>query len=154
MKENQFDYVGYMGSIIGCYQAMPQSERDELHNWEKKYVTGSGDYVTSDWPGWEKYIGKRPELKKDNIDPSGHVYLMKCGENNYKIGIAKNINNRLLQLQTGNPLNIELIHSFFSKNARSSESRLHQRYAEFKIRNEWFYLMDKHIDEISRISEE
>lgn len=154
MNENQFNFIGYIGSMIGCYKTMPQKEKDALFAWEKEHIDGSGEYTTSDWPGWEKYIGKRPLQKEKEVDYFGYVYLMKCGEQNYKIGIAKNIKNRLQQLQTGNPLNIKLIHSFPSKNARKSELKLHQKYSDFKIRNEWFSLKNEHISEICQINKE
>jgi len=151
MKDYQFEYYGYMGSLIGCYAAMPQSEKDELHAWEKEHVDGSGRFATSDWPGWEKYIGKRPELRKDLIDCFGYVYLMKSGDDKYKIGIAKNLTLRLAQLQTGNPEILQLIHSFPSSNAKDSETRLHNKYAEYRVRNEWFLLPETCVIEIRQI---
>ncbi|MGN6150839.1 MAG: hypothetical protein ACTHOH_02375 [Lysobacteraceae bacterium] len=47
----------YAAAMIGCYAALPQHEREELHAWELQRVDGSGVYCTSDWLGWEKYIG-------------------------------------------------------------------------------------------------
>ncbi len=151
MRDYQFEFYGYMGSLIGCYAAMQQSEKDELHAWEKEHVDGSGRFATSDWPGWEKYIGKRPEPRKDFTDPFGYVYLIKSGDNNYKIGIAKNLTLRLAQLQTGNPDILQLIHSFPSSNANASEARLHNKYAQYRLRNEWFLLPDKCVVEILQI---
>jgi hypothetical protein len=34
-------------------------ERAELDEWEKQNLDGSF-VCTSDWPGWEKHIGRRP----------------------------------------------------------------------------------------------
>ena len=48
----------YCAAMVGCYSALPDHERAELHDWESEHVDGSGVCATSDWPGWEKHIGK------------------------------------------------------------------------------------------------
>lgn len=46
----------YIGMMLGCGAAMPQSEREELLRWE-----ASSEFTrTTGWPGWEKYIGPPP----------------------------------------------------------------------------------------------
>jgi len=49
----------WFAMMHGCYQAMPQNEREALLQWEKENL-GDGKTGTSDWPGWEKYIGSPP----------------------------------------------------------------------------------------------
>lgn len=59
MKDDQVNAAIYMGMIMGAYHAMPEKEKEALHEWERTHL-GHG-FGTSDWPGWEKYIGKPPK---------------------------------------------------------------------------------------------
>lgn len=68
------------------------------------------------------------------------VYLIRGNDGRYKIGIAKNPQKRLLQLQTGNSDELELIEIYQTNNARKIESVLHNRYSYAKERGEWFNL--------------
>jgi hypothetical protein len=78
------------------------------------------------------------------------VYLIR-GDDKYKIGIAKNPNNRICQLQTGNPSELKLIHAYQSENASKIESALHNRYSFDKNIGEWFNLSIK--EEVNFINE-
>jgi len=46
-----------MGST---YSALTTVEKHELHQWVDDFVASSGKYDPSAWPGWEKYMGKKP----------------------------------------------------------------------------------------------
>jgi hypothetical protein len=77
----------------------------------------------------------------------GYVYLIleinQSGQEQHKIGISKNEpTNRLKQLQTGNPNQISILHTYESKNYKKIENMLHKRYRTFKTlaNNEWFSL--------------
>jgi predicted GIY-YIG superfamily endonuclease len=76
------------------------------------------------------------------------VYLIRLSENSYyKIGVTKNINKRIKQLQTGNAEKIFLINSYESKYAHKIEKALHNFYFDKKKHNEWFELSIE--DEVS-----
>lgn len=76
------------------------------------------------------------------------VYLIHCPSLDfYKIGVSKNINTRINQLQTGSPYPIELKKSFETDFAFKIESALHRRFSSKKtnidndaISGEWFNL--------------
>lgn len=67
------------------------------------------------------------------------VYLLRTN-NRYKIGIAKNVNQRIKQLQTGNSEEIKLIETFESEYANKIEKALHNKYSYVKKTGEWFTL--------------
>ena len=46
--------------MVGCASAMPESEKCALEEWERANLDGC-TVSTSDWPGWKKYIGERPQ---------------------------------------------------------------------------------------------
>lgn len=76
-----------------------------------------------------------------------HVYLIRSGDY-HKIGIAKNVKARMLSLDTSNPMPIELIESHKCKQARKVERYLHDKYAEQRVKLEWFKLNDEQITEV------
>jgi hypothetical protein len=76
------------------------------------------------------------------------VYLMySSGVDAYKIGVSKNSEKRLKQLQTGCPYQIELKSVFKTYRPFRVETALHNRYLQYKhnydgdpISGEWFQL--------------
>lgn len=69
------------------------------------------------------------------------VYLLKLSESGYyKIGISSNSRNRILQLSTGNPEDINLINIYKTKYYKQIETYLHNIYIHKKIKGEWFNL--------------
>lgn len=80
-----------------------------------------------------------------------YVYLVKAttnqGEESYKIGVTKNDpQKRIKQLQTGNPSELTLIDTYYSKFGTTIESYLHRTYAMNKIKGEWFSLDKEQIE--------
>ncbi len=49
----------WYGKMVNTAETMPEHERQELKAWERANLDGR-TVGTSDWPGWEKYIGKPP----------------------------------------------------------------------------------------------
>ncbi len=73
-----------------------------------------------------------------------YVYLLTNNNHHFKIGISKNPETRVKQLQTGNSEKIELVFKYFSKNHSSRiESALHNRYSNYRLESEWFSLPTK-----------
>jgi len=69
------------------------------------------------------------------------VYLIRCeNNNNYKIGVTSNIQQRIKSIQTSSPDKIELIETYHSNYAFEIEKALHNYYAHRHIINEWFEL--------------
>ncbi len=69
-----------------------------------------------------------------------YVYLIRGNDGKYKIGIAKNPNQRILQLQTGNSDKLELLQIYKSRNASKIETALHNQYSHVRNIGEWFDL--------------
>ena len=80
------------------------------------------------------------------------IYLIRGNNGKYKIGIAKNPQSRLKQLQTGSSTKIELISSYKSDKFYSIiENALHRTYNIYQTTdNEWF---DLPINEILNFKE-
>jgi len=68
------------------------------------------------------------------------IYLLRSESGRYKIGITKNLKNRIRSLQTGNDEKIILIESYQSKYANKIEIALHNLYNYSNTIGEWFEL--------------
>ncbi len=69
------------------------------------------------------------------------IYLTKqTATNFFKIGITKNINTRLKQLQIGSGISLEVIHTFSTKYNYKLEATLHTHFNSKRINSEWFEL--------------
>ena len=70
-----------------------------------------------------------------------YVYLIKNSEDDtYKIGVAKDPNKRLRQLQTGCPYELLLIEKYQTEHYNTIEKTFHRRYSYLKKEGEWFSL--------------
>lgn len=77
------------------------------------------------------------------------LYLIrKIGTNQFKIGISKNPQRRLKQLQTGSGDRLLLHRTWQLKDDRSTEKKLHRMFWQSKSRHngEWFELSNAHLD--------
>lgn len=77
------------------------------------------------------------------------VYVISNGKL-YKIGIAKNVQERLSSLQTATPDILKVLRAFQVDNAIALEGELHDLFHEKRVHGEWFDLLESdllHIDE-------
>jgi len=79
------------------------------------------------------------------------VYVIRMdGTDYYKIGYtSRDISDRLAELQTGNPRRLSVVSTIEGDEAQ--EERLHRLFAhcQTEVRNEWFHLSGKQIEEIT-----
>jgi hypothetical protein len=76
---------------------------------------------------------------------------LSVGDGVYKIGVSKNVEKRVKQLQTGNPETIEIVDTFLSDYPYKIENVLHRRYKHRNIRGECFSLS---LDEVKNFKED
>ena len=78
----------------------------------------------------------------------GYVYLIRAmGTSHIKIGhTTGSLRSRLHDLQTGNPLPLEVLLCFYSPTPEKIEKKLHREFAEYRLRGEWFVLPEKIIE--------
>lgn len=80
-----------------------------------------------------------------------YVYLMKTGDDHYKVGIASNVFNRLRALQTSSSTRIDLITAKRVENEFEVEKDIHKSYQHLKVGGgkEWFKLTESQALEIA-----
>jgi hypothetical protein len=92
--------------------------------------------------------GRLTDVKFYKPDMRGFIYLIRAENGYVKIGITRNIDNRLKTLETASPLQLELLKSKHVRNAPAIDRRLHKLYQDKRKRFEWFDLDDQEIKEI------
>jgi len=80
----------------------------------------------------------------------GYVYLLHCqGTEYFKIGISKSSPmKRLSAIQSGCPLEINMVHTSYCNHYSLVESILHDLYASRHVRGEWFDMTGVDVQEI------
>lgn len=72
-----------------------------------------------------------------------HVYFIRAVSGGpVKIGVSKSISDRLMELQTGNPYKLEVIHIIQNAGLKK-EKELHAKLSEYRMFGEWFEFNDK-----------
>ena len=79
------------------------------------------------------------------------IYFIRA-PNAVKIGMAKDPNRRLMVLQTSHPDELELVAT--REGGRALEAEYHARYAEHRVRGEWFEPAPAILSEIERLKGE
>jgi DNA segregation ATPase FtsK/SpoIIIE-like protein len=76
-----------------------------------------------------------------------YIYLLKCGEDHYKIGIASSVERRVKELQTSNPNKIEVVSVKLIDKAEQLEQVVHRVLADYRLDGgkEWFKLTHEQV---------
>lgn len=83
-----------------------------------------------------------------------HVYIIRCGRSQaFKVGVSKNPQRRLAQLQTGCPSRLSIVFHQPVRDAWAVESTVHAtlRSHGAHVMNEWFKLSD---DEVISVADQ
>jgi hypothetical protein len=80
-----------------------------------------------------------------------YLYLIRCREEAFKIGIASDVRSRIASLQTGNPYKLELAKCYSFSNAEVIERALHMKFEPVRMVGEWFRLTDEQLYQFVKI---
>ena len=70
---------------------------------------------------------------------SDWLYIIRMeGTNFYKIGVTYDVDNRLLQLQAGNPVKLSVALRTKCDSARKTEALVHSKLQKYFVHGEWF----------------
>ena len=89
---------------------------------------------------YDVYKNKITIKKFGAVDKSGYVYFLyePNSPNEVKIGRAKNVERRIVQLSTGRPRDLKLIGKIFSENYFDLEKSIQAKFLDNRIRREWY----------------
>lgn len=88
------------------------------------------------------------EQRKMPAQGTPGVYVLRCNRL-FKIGQSDNVAARVAQLQTAIPDDVYHIHTIHTVDPVQLEATLHERFADKRVRGEWFALDMFDIDELS-----
>lgn len=143
------EMYAYCAAMVGCYSAMQPKDKQALLAWESQNLGGPNGLATSDWPGWDKFIGPKPSpLEREPKSRAGWLYVVEGAPGLFKIGISRDVARRVMQLQTANPTTLRLLARFPVPDARSLERDLHARLTNRRVRNEWFQLSPEDVQQL------
>lgn len=87
--------------------------------------------------------------------PDRCIYFIQCGDDGpIKIGIAEDVEHRMMALQTGCPYELHLLETYCPYegfDARLFEAQLHALFAQHRIVGEWFRPVDEIMDFIDNV---
>ncbi len=94
--------------------------------------------------GFEDVLALIPEVRTKTAVPTdttsdGHVYLLKSGAH-FKIGRTNNLERRFREISTTLPEATEIVHSIATDDPAGIEAYWHNRFADRRVRGEWFKL--------------
>lgn len=122
--------------IAGLQNFLKIYSQEKIDETNKKIETN----IYKEWNDIEN------EPKEKKVVVSG-LYLMES-KNKYKIGVSKNVERRLKELNN-RPFETKLIaHKNNVENAYDIEEKLHFKYQNKRLGGEWFELNEKEVDEV------
>ncbi|PNW26089.1 hypothetical protein BKP44_18205 [Formosa algae] len=124
--------------------------RDKFESLENKHFSECLEFSNYSFENTFNGIKKKASSQNDYC----YTYLMVNRENGrHKIGISKTPKFREKTLMSSEP-KIETVctRKFITRQlAKNLENELHDKYAEFRKRGEWFDLKEVHVNEIIKI---
>lgn len=82
---------------------------------------------------------------------SGHVYLVEGANGVYKIGKTSQLHARMNFFEIKLPFDVNLICAIPSEDITTLEKQLHDKYANKRIRGEWFELTEQDVEDIKQL---
>ena len=125
------------------------------HRYEIQRYTNALETITPQLQTKTAVKPPMPDLLRYTTDdnPAGYVYLIKAPNGHYKIGIAKNPETRLAELQTAHSGRLMLECAIPSSDPRQAEHALHVKYADKRTTGVWFALMESDVADIKAVLE-
>lgn len=142
---------GRMGNGIG--QVMTKEEWDKLvvvmddfySNHSKEEIDRHNEKCEEDL---YKELNESNERAKKSHKESSNVYFIRSDKGLVKVGVSKNVNKRLSQLQISSPYKLELLYSFSSDKAYEDEKTLHEFLKDKQTTNEWFKISKRDVNKL------
>jgi hypothetical protein len=161
------DYEGYDLDLVSSEIICVAEFEDEDESIEEAYfpsdemlIKNGFEVITEDeprifWRAGRKFcqgnIIQKMIVQKSN--KKAGVYIVEVRDSGlYKIGITKDINKRLSQLQTSNPYEFYLIDFFISIKSRELEKLLHEKFRLNRYKREWFKLNQNELMEACKFA--
>lgn len=94
-----------------------------------------------------------PKKPQGRAPVAGWVYLLQSPTNHYKIGCATNPRNRAKTFGIQLPFEVEFLALIYTEDMYSLEGSLHEKFANKRVKGEWFALDAADVDYIQALEE-
>lgn len=84
---------------------------------------------------------------------AGYVYLLSSSVGLYKIGMSRDVSKRMGEFDRTIPIETKCLHYIKTENRRAAEKYLHEKFAERRVKYEWFDLSSEQVDWILSLGE-
>lgn len=142
-----------------CFQRLGRTKRDKaarmLTETENRDEFGDVAAICQQFLEQSEPETASESLGANGTDSTKHgfVYLFRIGQGtNYKIGFAENVGRRLAEVQSQHPEPVELIHNIRTDDPAGIEKYWHLRFADKRIRREFFKLTQQDVKDFKRRS--
>jgi hypothetical protein len=89
-------------------------------------------------------------MSPDHKDFIAFVYAIRAGDF-VKIGVARDVKRRLLEMQTACPYELHIIHAWPRSDPFGFEQWLHKQLEAKRYRGEWFKITDAELDDYDKM---
>lgn len=141
----------FYGLLINTVRRNAHSKHDTAYwaeyNYQKR-LKEDVDFAESQMKR-KKAIDKQT-IHKNGEKSNGRVYFVRAGEY-VKIGFSTDAKSRIDSLQTGQPYDLECL--CLIRGSRSTESKLHTRFAKSHVRGEWFSQSEELMQYIEKLKD-
>ena len=123
-----------------------------LTNFINEYNQEDINYINQQAKQRKRQKLENVEYKEINESEKGVVYLLKIKDTNqYKIGVSKDFDRRYNEISPKMPFELKTINLIKSFNIYDLEKELHEKFANKRIKGEWFELEEKDVEYIKSI---
>lgn len=102
----------------------------------------------------EQIAAQQQRQRQSHIAKAGFVYVLATDQGTHKIGMAVDVERRVKEIAGMTSQTIELVTTFATGDRRVLEQRLHECFADRRLRGEWFALTETDLDALLAIGPE
>jgi len=102
----------------------------------------------------EQIATQQARQRQSHIAKAGFVYVLATDQGTHKIGMAVDVERRVKEIAGMTSQAIEIVTTFATGDRRVLEQRLHECFADRRLRGEWFALTDTDLDALLAIGPE
>lgn len=146
----QFGNCGRSECVEKAILATEACIREQAQEQEAQHAGWMTEKAKRDAERERKRAEKQAQIEATR-EINGYVYLMRSENGLYKIGRARNTNQRLSGLNREIPIKVEVIHTIPCRDYVKAERIMHERYKAERVKYEWFHLSPSQVDEIMAI---
>jgi predicted GIY-YIG superfamily endonuclease len=156
------DYISSEEICVADYEDKEDEKQEAYFPTHSVLVKNGFEIISEDeptiyWKAGKKYCQGNiiQSVIIEKVNQNNGVYIIAVRDTDlYKIGVTKDIEKRLSQLQTSNPYEFYLLGFYVTDRHRELESLLHKKFRLSRYKREWFKLTPESVKEARHFASE